>query len=389
MSADRDQDIELKLMEFRGAKVLHARLQEVLDKAVFYLLKSPGTDVVNIVGPTGVGKSMLVGRIEAKIVMAKASAMRENRNMRPFVSVVAVASGHRAFDFKRLYAAVLEQLGDPFAKVLPSVGRSYSENGNAIITRGRRGATTAAVRERLERELELRGTAVWCVDEAQHAVFGGKSGPPKFQLEVFKSIAQSGSTKLCLIGPPELEDQLLTSGQLARRSMTIHFPRYRPDGDDLVQFASVAHWFFEQMKFASTPSVEDNIDFIYKGSLGCVGVMKDWFERAMAVAMSRHDDLDAVQLTIEHLRETRMAGNSLALMLEEIQRMERLMESNADDESSDRAGLSDLLPTPEPPARKRSGVGGADKSLPKRRKPKPGIRGPGRDAVGGSEAWGA
>lgn len=415
MNADREQIIDRRLIEFRQAKVMHAHLQEVLDKAIFYILRSPGTDVINIVGPTGVGKSMFLGRLEVEMIKARSRAMVDNRNMRPFVSSMAVASGHRAYDFKRLYASVLTALGDPFANFPASMGRPTAQAFNAIVDCRRKTATTAAMRERLERELELRGTVVWCLDEAQHAVFGGRSGPPRHQLDVFKSIAQRGSTKLCLIGPPELEDQLLSSGQLARRSMTIHFRRYHHQNDgDLLQFASVADKFFRLMHFASTPDVTDSLDFIYSGSLGCVGIMKDWFERAMAIAMARHDDLDAVALTLDHLRETRMPGSALLSIQNDILRMERSMESNETDDLHDRIVHGDtpvriggaassprpnraraLAPAEGAVAAKRpkrapsvSARDAQEAPAVKRSKARPGHRSPGRDPVGGSDIWG-
>ncbi len=416
MTPDREQIIDQRLLEFRQAKVMHAVLHEVLEDVVFYILRSPGTDVINIVGPTGVGKSMLIGRLEVEMIKASSRAMADNRNMRPFVSSVAVASGHRGFDFKRLYASVLSVLGDPFANFPASMGGPAVEAGSAHSSRWRKVASTAAMRERLERELELRGTVVWCLDEAQHAVFGGKSGPPKHQLDVFKSIAQRGSTKLCLIGPPELEDHLLSSGQLARRSMTIHFRRYRhQNAEDLLQFASVAEKFFQLMNFSSTPDVTDNLDFIYSGSLGCVGIMKDWFERAMAVAMSRHDDLNAVTLTIDHLRETRMPASALASIQSEILRMERSIESNETDDLHERIvhgdgpapismpattrlrayGVKAAVPPEGATAAKRPKIASSVRALPgegaptaKRAKARPGQRNPGRDPVGGSDIWG-
>jgi hypothetical protein len=420
MTSDRDEIIEKRLQDFRDARVKHKRLDAILTKVMFYILKSPSTAIVNIVGPTGVGKSMLLGRIEAEVIKAKCQAMANDRNMRPFVSTLAVASGHRGFDFKRLYAAVLEGIGDPFGRAAANAGNT--PRGSSILVPGRRGPSTAAVRERLERELTWRNTVVWCIDEAHHAVFGGKSGSPMFQLEVFKSIAQRGTTKLCLIGPPELEDHLLSSGQLARRSMTIHFPRYRHnDEDDLVQFASVADKFFEMMTFKSTPDVEDNLDFLYNGTLGCVGILKDWLERAMAVAMERHADLSDVELTLDDLRQTRMPANAMRSIRREIMRMERSMTFNESDETHDeivhgeaeaslarpsalqtsnsslrrgsagdssraRANLNKSADSPRP----RAAAAGKAASEPKSKlRSKPGIRKPGRDLVGGTDVWGA
>lgn len=389
MSANREKLIEKRLQDFRLAKVMHARLGHVLDQAMFYILKSPSTAIVNIVGPTGAGKSMLLGRIEAEIIKARCQEMADDCNMRPFVSTLAVASGYRGFDFKRLYVSVLEALGDPFARLPGSFGKQGKPSLQTPTAKhskrtAPRGETTAAVRERLERELTWRNTVVWCIDEAHHAVFGGKSGAPKYQLEVFKSIAQRGTTKLCLIGPPELGEQLLSSGQLARRSMTIYFPPYNHrDESDLLYFASVASKFFELMALLSTPDVKANLDFLYSGTHGCVGILKDWLERAMAVALERHADLDAVHLTLDDLRQTRMPAGALQTIHDEIARTERWMRFDDSDDLCDEI-VHGRAPIVAEAVRTEPRV-----KLPKSRRVLPGIRNPVRDKVGDAKVWGA
>jgi hypothetical protein len=166
--------------------------------------------------------------------------------------------------------------------------------------------------------------------------------------------------------------------------MTIHFPRYRhKDEDDLLQFASVASKFFELMNFQSTPDVQSNLDFFYNGTHGCVGILKDWLERAMAVAMDGHADLDTVDLTLDDLRQTRIPASALQTIHDEISRMERSMLFNESDGRCDEIVHGDVPKAPLPgrserPAKQRS-----------KRKVLPGIRNPGRDQVGDSQVWGA
>jgi len=62
---------------------------------------------------------------------------------------------------------------------------------------------------------------------------------------------------------------------------------------------------------------------LYAGSLGCIGVLKEWFQRAMDYAMARYTNLDDVNLTIDDLIKGEADEPTKAKLLDEIERMER------------------------------------------------------------------
>lgn len=185
----------------------------------------------------------------------------------------------------------------------------------------------------LEEHLRERGTKVWIIDEAQHMVFGGKSGCAGDQFDVIKSIAQNCGIKLMLAGPQEMEGGLGSSAQLARRSVTIHYRRYLPsDAEDLNEFNSVVNSLLLEMDVAGYPSVLDNVELFYSGCAGCVGILKDWLARAYGLALRRVDDKPRAYLTLDDLRSTRLSAEAMRTIMADIRSEEEKMFNPATDE---------------------------------------------------------
>ncbi|WP_198648725.1 TniB family NTP-binding protein, partial [Cyanothece sp. BG0011] len=97
-----------------------------------------------------------------------------------------------------------------------------------------------ALRRALENSLSHRKPDVFFIDEAQH--MGKMSSGHKLQdqLDCLKSLANMTTILHCLLGTYELLTFRNLSGQLSRRSVDIHFPRYQVDNpDDIQAFKSV------------------------------------------------------------------------------------------------------------------------------------------------------
>jgi hypothetical protein len=100
------------------------------------------------------------------------------------------------------------------------------------------------------------------------------------QLDVIKSIASRTQTIHVLIGTYELLSFRNLSGQLSRRSVDLHFSRYRAEcKDDLHVFRNIVLTFQEQLPAELQLDLVGMWDFLYERSLGCVGILKDWLAR--------------------------------------------------------------------------------------------------------------
>ena len=354
----RDQR-EQRTQEFMDTNIDHARATQVREKAVFYLTKCPGTRMVNIVGPSGVGKSHLVAQLQSGVLAYYAKEIRENPDRIPFLRTNLEYYGFKRFTYASLFSMALEEMGDPFAR-MPATFRERVEHELIARKKYRNQAENElAMRKRLKREFLRFGTMVWCLDEAQYILMAA-SDPSEHQLSVLKSIAQSGPAKLLLVGPPALRDKLLCSSEVARRGVTICFTRYKVDEPkDVAAFAAAAEKLFKLMRFASTPAVKDNLDMLYAGSLGCIGVLKEWFQRSMASAMERHENLDEVQLTIDDLVQNEVDEFTRGRLIDDIEAMERAESLSDRDAFADRVLGSPKLAKKAGSSRNRA-AGGVD-----------------------------
>ncbi len=112
-----------------------------------------------------------------------------------------------------------------------------------------------------------------------------------------QSMASMTSTLHGLFGTYELLEFRNLSGQLSRRSVDIHFPRYQADcPEDLVEFFWVLKSFGEKMTFDSPPELEIHWEYFYERSIGCVGMLKDWLTQAYRKALNEN----ASTLTDQH-----------------------------------------------------------------------------------------
>ena len=75
---------------------------------------------------------------------------------------------------------------------------------------------------------------------------------------------------------------------MSRRSVDIHFRRYRADQEeDRRGFVNVVHSFSQRLPFDESPDLAGEWEYLYERSIGCVGVLKDWLVRTLAPALKR------------------------------------------------------------------------------------------------------
>lgn len=105
-----------------------------------------------------------------------------------------------------------------------------------------------------------------------------------------------------LLGTYELLAFRNLSAQSSRRSMDLHFQRYRADSaEDRRIFRSVLLTFQKQVPFAEAKAdLMAMWEFLYERSVGCVGILKEWLMRACVRAIKH----GAATLSLEHLEKT-------------------------------------------------------------------------------------
>jgi energy-coupling factor transporter ATP-binding protein EcfA2 len=283
------QSVDARLEYFKRKVVAHPHLVAA-DQALMNAIHHPAeTSLVFLFGPTGVGKTTLLQRVRQRLTEeGSAQALRDPDYM-PVVSVEATAPDTGNFNWKDYYKRAFIALGEPAYLVAKKVALRNDQATRG--THGRWGlfgdhTPMADLRYALEQCLSYRRPKAFLIDEAQHftKVAGGRMLLD--QMDNLKSLANMTQTVHVLIGTYEVMSLTRLSAQLARRSVTIHFPRYRFDkSEDIATFRSVLFTFQHYLPVNEPPDLVNACDYFYECCAGCVGTLKSWLYRALALAL--------------------------------------------------------------------------------------------------------
>lgn len=143
------------------------------------------------------------------------------------------------------------------------------------------------------------------IDEAQHLAKMASGRRLLDQLDVIKSIANQTRIVHVLFGTYDLLSFRNLNGQLSRRSLDVHFPRYRAESaSERQMFINVLGSFACHMPLPEAPDLAAAWEFLYERSLGCVGILKQWLTRALNSVLRRGGntivlkDLEAQALSV-------------------------------------------------------------------------------------------
>jgi hypothetical protein len=178
-------------------------------------------------------------------------------------------------------------------------------------------ASASRYRKAVENNVEHRKPLCIIVDEAQE--IGTVSTGRKIlrQTNVLKSIAEKTKTNHILSGTYELLPLRNLNGQLSRRSIEIHFPRYDARNiDQRIIFRGVLRTFQQHLPFREPTDLVADWEYLFERSLGCIGTLKDWLTHSLSWALEKNQST----LTLSDLQEREpsvaQAGRSLEEILE-------------------------------------------------------------------------
>lgn len=333
------QPREVRLDYFKSFTIAHPKLKEA-DAALKQAIQEPaGWSLIFVYGPTGVGKTTLRRRVEKHLKESMMEALRQNPGLVPVVSMEAAAPDSSQFSWKDYYRRALLALDEPLInrKLTYNVRSSFHDVRDTFgraITDPR--ASGIELRLALESALIHRRPAAFFIDEAQHLAKMKSGRKLQDQLDSIKSLASLTDTVHILVGTYELLPFRNLSAQLSRRSIDIHFPRYRAESsEDYIAFRNAVFTLQRHLPLTGESDLLPHLEYCYERSIGCVGLVKDWLTRGLALAM----DQGANAVSRKTLERT-------AWSLDQAERMARETvdgESDVSEKAEKRDRLRDLL----------------------------------------------
>lgn len=340
-----------RLKYFQGFTMAHPRLQEAKDVLMTAVEDAAPGSLVFVFGPTGVGKTTLRVRAEQLLAQKMLPELEIDPGRLPYVSVEAVAPETGIFSWKEHFRRILASMDEPLIDSKVVTPKLADKRETQWYQAPDSRVMSTRLRNAVEQALSFRRPKAVFLDEAQHLAKMPSGRRLLDQLDVLKSTASRTRTLHVLMGTYDLLFFRNLSGQLSRRSVSIHFPRYRLNHDeDIDVFRNIVLTFQHQMPLQHPPDLLAAAEFLYERSIGSVGVLKEWLARALAQALRENHET----LTLEHLEVTALTVAQCQQMLSEAKAGEMMLAESQDSRLrlQQELGLIDRVfqPVPKGPA---------------------------------------
>ena len=314
---DMQLSIQEKKAQFRIASITHRYLAQTHKDIVRAIREPAGFVFLQVYGPTGVGKTKMIEIITEQMIKELIDTTLSPSSSGPPppigwtpmpILVIKIDFPEKGvFDRGSFYELLLTQMGEPtyqqrmhvdiHAETSPPKRRKLS--GRAAVSND-----SPELRKAAQEAMHRHGVRVVFLDEAHHMMYAGEGAQGSTlqeQLEWLKSLSGSSPVLYILVGTYDLLSFGRLSGQLARRSKPIHFPRYQLQREeDCIEFQAALLTLLKKVPLHcdATTFVKSYWLYFYECSIGCVGVLKDWLQRAVSVALDEGHDtltLDCIQ----------------------------------------------------------------------------------------------
>jgi GTPase SAR1 family protein len=300
--------------------------------------------LILVFGPTNAGKTTLLDLLCEHYEEEALATPDWDVGRLPIVAVQAVVHLSQKFDILDFWQRVLVAMDEPLIarKVLLDGGdeAELAQGRRMEFIRGRY-KNERALRRAVEQGLLFRRPAALLIDEGHHMALQTSELSERGLVEALKTLADISRVPLVLFGTHELVRLRNRSSQIIARSYEFDLPRYRLDvAGDVEEFKKILRSLQATLPFESVPAMEADWKYYYRGCLGCIGVLKKWFNRTTYAALKA----GKTRLTKSDFGRHRLSEDLLREMLNEIKEGERKLEEAR---KKSRKDLNELLGFPE------------------------------------------
>jgi energy-coupling factor transporter ATP-binding protein EcfA2 len=294
---------QVLLDQFKAYAVWHPRLVQVQTQVLDTIWEPADVAFVVVCGPSGVGKSKLAEVLTRRLNTPKSGS--NGQGARRALLINTRPPDGALFHRTDFYQKGLTLLGKTTIDRHITVDVTTAEH---LIEKKRpRGRPTIypdnpVVRDAYEEELRRLALRTVILDEAQHLIQSGDGKQPKDQLNWIKSMTTETGVLHILIGTYDLLPFCNLDGQMARRGSEFHFARYHIENENDCQ--AFRNAFSSLLKQIPLQLDHDGLLqrwwYFFEGSLGCIGILKQWLVRALYRALRE----ESPELSRAHLEKS-------------------------------------------------------------------------------------
>jgi hypothetical protein len=291
------------LDQFKAYAVWHPRLVQVQTQVLDTIWEPADVAFVVVCGPSGVGKSKLAEVLTRRLNAPK--PVSNGQGARRALLINTRPPDGALFHRTDFYQKGLTLLGKTTIDRRITVDVTTAEH---LIEKKRpRGRPTAypdnpEVRDAYEEELRRLALRTVILDEAQHLIQSGDGKQPKDQLNWIKSMTTETGVLHILIGTYDVLPFCNLDGQMARRGSEFHFAPYHIENEtDCQAFRNAFSSLLKQIPLSvDHDGLLQRWWYFFEGSLGCIGILKQWLVRALYRALRE----ESLELTRAHLEKS-------------------------------------------------------------------------------------
>jgi hypothetical protein len=262
----------------------------------------PGDLVIDI-GGIRVGKT----RLAEELMLSRYGKLDPTSDYQPY-AIVTAANASKSLSFSSwgfMYSALL-------AVQHPFYSNKTLLSNNSILAHAIDSKSPDVMSAELVNAIRHRQMSTLVFDEMQNTRYvAGGTDKVIWLLESLKSIAVSAGVVLFISTSYELLPYIDRCPQVIARSDIIHFPRYLDThDDDLDVWQDILDGYSSVIKFKKSESLRTWAEFLYHGSLGCIGLLSRWLRSAVATSEIN----GASALKLEHLQKSQHTPKRLAVI---------------------------------------------------------------------------
>lgn len=300
-----------KIKYFRVKAIDHEILNNIRGE-VIRAIKHGGYQLVIVIGAPGIGKKTLRKQIVARVKEWLSDIVKKDPGRIPIATIDATPPFWGMFNWSDFLTRLLEGLFEPMIHLKKA---PEDDEMTQLLLKSYGMKTPSKLLSACEKALKHRRPAAVIFDEAQHVVDLKNEHTVIGQLNILKALAERSQTLLVLLGTYKLASALQLNGELLRRSKVLHFRPYSKEvPEDVAEFKRILRTMQNALPVEETIKLEDYYEYLMLYSCGCVGLLKDWLERALILAL----DEGSKRLLLRHLKETASSKGEVRTIFREI-----------------------------------------------------------------------